>query len=230
MDSMFQKMMELPLFHGVSFQNLSEVLGKHRFHFLKYADGATVVNTGDPCTHLLTVISGSVKSSIASADHRVTVTQILDAPDIIAPEFFFGKTTRYPSTIVAQGTCGVMLIEKKDYITIINSDEVLLFNFLNLLSRSAQWATEGVLALTQGDLKKRVAYWIVALTKSNGRDITMECRHRDLYSVFGVPRQSLIATLEQMKDDGIIDYTPSAIRVSDRRKLVGLLSSGPVIG
>lgn len=230
MDSMFQKMMELPLFHGVSFQNLSEVLGKHRFHFLKYADGATVVNTGDPCTHLLTVISGSVQSSIASADNRVTVTQILDAPDIIAPEFFFGKTTRYPSTIVAQGTCGVMLIEKKDYITIINSDEVLLFNFLNLLSRSAQWATEGVLALTQGDLKKRIAYWIVALTNSSGRDITMECRHRDLYSVFGVPRQSLIATLEQMKDDGIIDYTPSAIRVSDRRKLVGLLSSGPVIG
>ena len=117
-----------------------------------------------------------------------------------------------------------------DYITIINSDEVLLFNFLNLLSRSAQWATEGVLALTQGDLKKRIAYWIVALTNSSGRDITMECRHRDLYSVFGVPRQSLIATLEQMKDDGIIDYTPSAIRVSDRRKLVGLLSSGPVIG
>ena len=94
-----------------------------------------------------------------------------------------------------------------------------------MLSMNAQLSTDGVLALTSGDLRKRIAYWVVALTQLNGKDITMECRQRDLYSVFGVPRQSLIAALTEMKSAGLLDYTSSRIEINDRRKLLNLLES-----
>lgn len=38
MDSMFEILMGVPLFHGVTYQKMSEIIGKHRFHFLKYDD------------------------------------------------------------------------------------------------------------------------------------------------------------------------------------------------
>lgn len=225
MDSMFQTLMQMPLFHGVSYSKLSEILGKHRFHFLKYTDKEKIISAGDTCTHLSTVVSGKVRVTVSSADQRVKVSQTLESPEPISPDFFFGKTTRYPASVVAIGTCGIMQIEKKDYIDIINSDSVFLFNFLNILSMNAQLSTDGVLALTSGDLRKRIAYWIVALTQRNGKDITMECRQRDLYSVFGVPRQSLTAALDEMKSAGMVDYTPSLIKVYDRRLLIDLLES-----
>lgn len=223
MDSMFEKLMELPLFHGVSYQKISEILGKHRFHFMKFSDGQVITNVGDPSTHLMTIISGSVRSTVSGEDGKVKVAQTLTAPEIVNPDFFFGKRTTSPATIVAQGDCGIMQIEKRDYVGILTSDNVFLFNFLNILSMHAQLSTEGVLALTSGDLRKRIAYWIVALTQTGGTEIVMECRQRDLYSVFGVTRQSLVAALEEMKLAGLLDFSASSIIVTDRRRLAEFL-------
>lgn len=217
--------MKIPLFRGVSFNKMSEIIGKHRFHFLKYADGDQIVGVGEPCTHMQAVVSGKVRVTVANAENRVRVSQTLAAPDIIAPDFFFGRTTSYPGTVVAQGECGIMQIEKADYLDIIHSDTVFLFNFLNLLSLNAQLSMEGVLSLTSGDLKKRIAFWIVALTQRSGTDIVMECRQRDLYSVFGVPRQSLLATLSEMKSMDLLDYSTTCIAVTDRKRLSELLTN-----
>ena len=117
----------------------------------------------------------------------------------------------------------ILELDKKDYLEIIISDRIFLFNFLNLLSMNAQLSVEGVLALTSGSLEMRIAYWIIALTDRTGSDIVMECRQRDMYTVFGVQRQSLIAALTRMRDDGLIDFTPNSIKVKDRRRLLELL-------
>ena len=222
---MFQTLMKMPLFHGVSYNKLSEIIGKHRFHFLKFADREKIISAGDACTHLSTIVSGKARVTINSSDERVKVSQTLEAPEPIAPDFFFGRTTRYPATVIASGECGIMQIEKNDYIEIINSDRIFLFNYLNMLSMNAQLSTDGVLALTSGDLRKRIAYWIIALTQLNGKDIIMECRQRDLYSVFGVQRQSLTAALDEMKEAGILDFTATRIAVADRKLLLKLLES-----
>ena len=81
-----------------------------------------------------------------------------------------------------------------------------------------------MLALTSGSIEKRIAYWVIALTQKNGTDITLECRQRDLYAVFGVPRQSLLAALDSMQERGLISYTTRAIRINDRRSLLSSLS------
>ena len=125
--------------------------------------------------------------------------------------------------MVAKGDVGIMQIDKNDYLKIIDSDPVFLFNYLNMLSMNAQLSHEGVLALTSGDLQKRIAYWIIALSQRNGKDIVLECRQRNMYGVFGVQRQSLVAALTDMKEAGALDFTTNEISVIDRRKLVEIL-------
>lgn len=222
---MFKNLMSMPFFHGVSMQKFSEILGKYRFHFIKFADKDRIISVGDPCTHLSVIISGKVRITVSSADNKVKISQTLGSPEPIYPDFFFGKSTHYPADVYAEGDCGIMQIEKRDYINIINSDNIFLFNFLNLLSMNAQLSTDGVIALTSGDLKKRIAYWIVALTQTNSTDIVMECRQRDLYAVFGVPRQSLVAALTEMKENGLLDFSTDRIEIRDRKSLSALLES-----
>lgn len=220
---MYARLQNLPLFKGVSRAKLSEMVGKNRFHFLKYTPGETIVQAGEPCSHIISVVSGTVKSTIQTLDRKFTVSELLDSPGVIAPDYFFGRKTRYPATVVAQTTVGLLQLDKNDYLSIINADTVSLFNFLNLLSLNSQLAVDGVLALSSGDLPKRIAYWIIALTDHDAREIVMECRHRDLYTVFGVQRQSLIAALDNLRQRGIIDYQPNRIMVSERRKLLDVL-------
>lgn len=227
MDTMYEILMRLPLFHGVSYAKLSEVVGSTKFHFLKYLKGDTIVEAGQPCTHIKFIISGSARVSIVNADGRFRVSQTLDKPDVIAPEYLFGRATRYPVTAVALEPTGILQIEKQEYVKILNSDPVFLFNMLNILSVNAQKSVDGVLALTTGSLEERIAFWIVALTQRQGTDIVLSCRQRDLYSLFGVQRSSLIATLESMKARGLIDYTQHEIAIRSRADMLALLTTSP---
>lgn len=224
MGSMYETLRQLPLFAGVSQKKLSEIVGHNKFHFLKYAPGDMIVEQGAECTHIRSVIAGSVRMSIESHDNKFKASQTLNAPDLIAPDFFFGRTTRYPGSVTAIDNVGILQINKPDFLNIINSDSIFLFNYLNILSMNAQLNVDGVMALASGSLEKRIAYWIVALTQNNGTDIVLQCRQRDMYAVFGVQRQSLISALDAMKADGIIDYTNQEIQVADRRRLVEILT------
>ena len=168
MDSMYEILMGLPLFKGVSYTNISKVVESTKFHFLKYLDGETIVTAGETCTHVKFIISGRARLSIANADGRFKVSQTLSAPDVIAPDYLFGRATHYPCNAVALGPTGILQITKHDYVKILNSDPIFLFNFLNILSMNAQKAIDGVLALTNGSLEERIAFWITALTQRGG--------------------------------------------------------------
>ncbi len=225
MNSMFEILMELPLFRGVTRERMAETVGMAKFHFLKYLPGETIVEAGAPCTHIKFIISGSVRSKIVNPDGRFKVSQTLSAPDVISADYLFGRATNYPCTVTALEPTGILQIAKSDYIKILNSDEVFMFNYLNLLSMNAQKSVSGVLALTTGSIEERIAFWIIALTQPSGTDIALECRQRDLYSFFGVQRGSFISTLDNMRDRGLLTYSSTKIEITNRRDLIDLLES-----
>lgn len=227
MDSMYEILLELPLLKGVSRERISEIVGMSKFHFLKYLPGETILSAGDSCTHIKFVISGKARLSISNAEGRFKVSQTLSAPDVIYPEFLFGRATFYPCTGYAlepAGT-GILQISKADYMRILYSDDVFMYNFLNTLSMNAQKSIEGVLAMTSGSLEERIAFWIIALTQPGGTDISLSCRQRDLYAYFGVQRSSFISSLDSLRERGVIEYDQSEIRVKSRRDLLEILNN-----
>ncbi len=225
MNSMYEILMGLPLFKGVSRYKISEVVGMTKFHFLKYLEGETVVTAGDPCTHIIFIISGKLRVTIANSNNRFKVSQTLEAPNVLAPEFLFGRAPFYPCTAVALEPVSILQISKTDYTKILNSDEIFLFNFLNILSRNAQKAVDGILAITTGSLEERIAFWIISLTQPGGTDIALTCRQRDLYSLFRVQRTSFISTLDSLKERGIIEYDTNEIRINSRQSLLEILNT-----
>lgn len=220
---MFDILMGLPLFSGVSRERMADTVGMAKFHFLKYLAGESIVEAGDPCTHIKFIISGSVRMSIENSDKRFKVVSTLEAPDVIAPSFLFGRATDYPCTVNAVEDASILQITKQDYLKILNSDSVFILNFLNMLSMNAQKSVDGVLALTTGSMEERIAFWVVALTQPAAKDIVLSCRQRDLYSFFGVQRSSFMVTLEGMKNRGLIDYNANEISVASRKSMIQLL-------
>lgn len=220
---MFDILMGLPLFRGVSMEKMAKTVGTAKFHFLKYLPGETIFRAGQPCANVAFILSGTVRITIANPDGRFSVSQSLDAQDVIAPEFLFGKLTNYPGTVVAEDTVSILQISKADYVNILVSDNVFLFNYLNLLSMNAQKSVEGILAVSTGDVAERIAFWISALTQPRSHGIRLECHQRDLVALFGVPRTTLRATLESLKERGLVDFSPYGIDVRDRAALLALL-------
>lgn len=220
---MFETLIDLPLFKGVSRERMSQAVGSHKFHFLKYTPGQTIFHAGDTCVNLAFIISGSVRVRMENPDHRFMVEQTLSAPEVIAPEFLFGRVTRYPADVHSIDTVSLLLVSKADYLHMLATDSVFMLNYLNLLAMNAQKAVEGIMAVSTGDLPERIAFWISTLSRPQATDIELRCSRRDLVSLFGVPRASLKQALEQMKTSGLIDYTAESIKVLDRRGILALL-------
>ena len=226
-NSMYENLMTLPLFKGISYSRLSEIVGNTRLAFLKYLPGEQMLNAGEPCTHIKFIISGRARLTIRNENDRVRVGQTLTAPAVISPDFLFGRNTLYPATATAIDTVSIMQIDKKDFIPLLQRDEIFLFNYLNILSTNAQKAVDGVLSLTSGSLEERIAFWIIALTQMDSDEIVLTAKQKGLYSLFGVPRSSFIASLDSMKARGILDYTSTEIRVRSRRALRDVLLKTP---
>lgn len=226
MDSMIDTLTRLPLFAGVSRQRMADTVGMAKFHFLKYLPGETIVRAGEPCTHIRFIISGSVRIEIVNSDGRFRIGQTVSAPGTISPDFLFGTSTLYPGDVTALDTVSVVQVSKADYIRIINSDEIFLFNYLNYLSMNAQKCVEGILTLSTGSIEERIALWVITTTQPGSTNVTLSCRQRDMYAVFGVQRSSFIAALDRMKEHGLIDYSPGEIRVLDRKAMVSVMRNG----
>jgi len=226
MDSMFDILSDLPLFRGVTRERIAYTVGAAKFHFLKYAPGETITRLNEPCTHIKFVISGSVTISIANENDRLRISQRLVAPDVISPDFLFGSTTLYPGNVTATEETGIVQISKEDYINVLASDKIYMYNLLNYLSMNAQKSIEGILAISSGSIEERLAVWIVSLTQPTARDITITCKQRDLYVMLGVQRSSYMAALEHLVKAGAISYQPGEIKVQDRRIMLSIMRNG----
>ncbi|MBD5170592.1 MAG: Crp/Fnr family transcriptional regulator [Bacteroidales bacterium] len=222
-NSMYDTLLGLPLFRGVSRDRISQVVGMTKFHFLKYLEGGEFIREREQCTHLTFMLSGAARVTVANDDRRFSVSQTLTAPNVLAPDCLFGLETYYPCSAVALEPTSILKIDKSDWLKILNSDEIFMLNYLNYLSMNAQKAVHGVLALTSGNLEERIAFWIIALTQPTATDIELQCRQRDLCSVFGVQRSTFTSTLESMKSRHLIDFGPASIKINDRRALLDLL-------
>ena len=108
--SMYENLMTLPLFKGVSYSRLSEIVGNTRLAFLKYLPGEHMLSAGEPCTHIKFVISGHVRLTICNESDRVKVSQTLSSPAVISPDFLFGRNTLYPASATAIDTVSILLI------------------------------------------------------------------------------------------------------------------------
>ena len=220
MTNKYLQLMQLPLFQGISADKITALVEKLPFHFLKFNGGEQIFAAGDPCTHVKFVVSGKVRLETPFTRLRVTLRQTLVSPHVLAPDSLFGRENNYPFTAVANGPCGILQLRKSDYIKMVSSDKVFLFNILNYLSTGSQRGAALVLAVKDGTVAERLAVMMDLLVMNGAEDIALHYKQKDLCSLLGTQRTTLITTLDKLSDEDIIDYDSNEIRVLDYQGLL----------
>lgn len=219
MNSMYQQLMQLPLFQGVSTDVITALVEKLPFHFLKFRNGEQIFAAGDQCSHIRFIVSGRVRLETPCDLLRVSLLQTLETPHVLAAEYLFGRETTYPYSAFADGPCGILQLRKSDYIKMLAFDKVFLFNILNYLSSGSQRNTASILAIKDGSVVERLAMIVDALTVTGATDVAVRFKQKDLCVLLGTQRTTLIASLDKLADEDIVDYTSNELRVLDLSRL-----------
>ena len=219
---MYQQLMQLPLFQGVSTEKITALVEKLPFHFLKFRNGEQVFAAGDPCTHIKFIVSGQVRLETPFPKLRITMHQTVSNPHVLAAEYLFGRDTTYPYTAISNGACGILQLRKSDYIKMITSDKVFLFNILNYLSSGSQRSLQMPLTVKDGSVAERLAMIVDNLSISGATNIGFRYKQKDLCTLLGTQRTTLVSMLERLSDQGIVDYDSNELKILDLQGLINV--------
>ena len=125
METMFDTLLQLPLFQGLAQEDFTRILEKVKLHFTKYKPGELLLKEGGACHELVFVLKGEIASSTSSADSSYCFTEYFPAPFLIEAHSIFGMKTHYASTYRARTEVHTVSISKAFVVKELFNYEIL---------------------------------------------------------------------------------------------------------
>ena len=218
--SIYDSLLQIPLFKGLSIETFNEIIEKYKFEFLSYNKGSVIINSGEECNCFKFVISGSVRTEFINEKIKIKLYETISAPNDIISNYALGNNIFPVSVFAEDDNTGILVIDKQDFLSIMQEYRVVMLNYLILLSRKSQIPYEAYSKIATDNLKAKFALWVLYFTNYNSSNIVIKAKFRDLYLFFGVQRGAFNSVLEEMKELGIIDFSVKEINILDRKKLM----------
>ena len=157
---LFDKLLQFPLFQGMSRDDLEIVAGHTRFGFVKMGSGKTVVKAGDTCNQLYFLINGILKVRTYADDYGYSVEEQMAAPNIVQLESIFGYYQRYTRDFVAQTDVNFITIDKEEVVRLTEDFLVFRLNMMNHFATQTQKQMRQVWNRQPQSLEERVVRFL----------------------------------------------------------------------
>ena len=133
METMFDTLLQLPLFQGLCHEDFTSILDKVKLHFIKHKVGETIIESGSPCKQLCFLLKGEVSIVTSSKENIYTVIEQMEAPYLLEPQSLFGMNTNYTSAYVAHTEAHTVSISKAFVLSDLFKYEIFRLNYMNIV-------------------------------------------------------------------------------------------------
>ena len=221
--TMYDNLLLLPLFQGLSKNDFTTILEKVRFHFLTYQEGETFIRQGEDCQQLCFLLNGKAVARTTDQEHAYTLSETLDAPTIIEPQSLFGMHPHYTATYQAQTVAKVLTIDKAYIFSELNKYEIFQLNFLNLLSNRVQTANQKIWNTHIGTLSEKVVHFFAVRSQNASGEKTLQITMEDWARLIDETRINLSRLLNELQGEGLLQLKRKEFFIPDFEKLTNYL-------
>lgn len=134
----FELLLRLPLFNGLSKPRLRELLETVPLDFSKTKQGECIVSAGTGCDTVVALLKGKCIVEAGCSTGNPVISYSLSAPCLFGVELLYGMDHSYPFNVFAKSDCSTLNMSKQSVLNLLKTDEVCLINCLNILSYRAQ--------------------------------------------------------------------------------------------
>ncbi|MBO5699609.1 MAG: Crp/Fnr family transcriptional regulator [Bacteroidaceae bacterium] len=131
LDSIFERLLLLPLFQGLSREELIRIVENVKFHFTNEPIFSTFQRQSENAEHLRFLLQGKIQIKRKEAD--VEFIEILEAPCVLFPECLFGRQTKASHTCQTITEVNLLEITKHDFIYRLMDFTIFRISTLNYL-------------------------------------------------------------------------------------------------
>lgn len=211
MATMYETIMELPLFKGIGEDQLSILLEKTSIEFVKYEKGDVIYQADEKVKFINFILNGKVRQSFKLDNFALTVEEILGRGAMIGATHLFGMETYYTGKSVAIENVSLMKIAKNQYMDILQSDKIYLLNYVNYLSAEAQTIPSLITSGNGSSIRRMLEILIYSIVSRAAEEVMIYGDDNELARYCGVNNSKFeewkaeeIAKKEIVSEEGFI--------------------------
>lgn len=206
--------------HGASPKSLSARYAAETFYKKQ-----TLYAEGRRPRFLYYLVSGKVKAFKGHEAGKEYITDLFSAGDFIGYAALI-EDKAYDDSASVLEDAEIMLIPREEFLNTIHSDIAIAARFIRIVTQNVKEKEERLLALAYSSLRKRVAKALVDIHEKYQKDAShslISFSRDDIAQYVGTATESLIRTLSDFKNEGLIDITAGKISIVHADKLRNLL-------
>lgn len=221
---MYELMLQLPIFQGISRSQLTKILEKTSFRFDRFAKGEVIFELEQKTEHIIFIISGEVRLKTPTFGGKMMIQEDFYAPQTMPFQNFFGADTFYRSELVALHPTGIMMLDKTNFLSVLQQNMVLLVNVLNILSSNAQKQHKGLDFSSETDPLHRIASWMLAYTDRPAHNIVLNAKVSDWCNMLHLDQSEFWRCIANLEGRKCVEVEKDRIKLIDRYGLRAILN------
>lgn len=218
----YDSLLSLPLFLGMSRCDLQEAAGKTKFDFKKFSEGKLIVAEGEPCKHIYFLLDGDICVTTEADDHGYRIEEDITAPEIFQPECIFGLSQRFTHTYTAKKDCSTMCIDKQDVLKLADNQEIFRLNLLNFISAHTQKHNRRILRVPPKSLQERIVRFLESRCIRPAGEKTFYIKMTRIAEELNDSRLDISRALNKLQDKGLLTLQRGRIHIEAMENLIHL--------
>ena len=216
----YDRLLQFPLFQGMSRDDLEIVAGHTRFGFTKVAAGRQVIHAGDPCTHLYFLINGTLKIESFGDDNRYMVTEQMASPYILQQENIFGYYQRFTRNFYALTDANFLTLDKEEVVRLSEDFLVFRLNLINHYATQTQKLIQWQWRRSAQSLRERIVRFFFLHTLYPAGPKTFHILMERLAKEVNDSRLNVSRVLNQMQEAGMLELHRGRIEIPQLERLL----------
>lgn len=189
----------------------------------KYRKNEMIHHEGDSPTHIMMVVSGTVRLSKEGVGQRVQIIRLLKPHDmfgyrsaIVGDKHSSGASTLEPTVVYR--------IRREAFLAVVQRNNPFCFAVLMDMAKDLAISESRTVNLTQKHIRGRLAETLLTLRQTYGFDedgatIAMYMAREDLANTSNMTTSNAIRTLSQFAGEGLISIDGRKIKILDEEEL-----------
>lgn len=220
MKTMFDTLLQLPMFQGLCNEDFTNILEKVKLHFTKHKPGEMIIDHNTPCDQLIFLLDGQLASTTTSEDEIYSFVELIEAPYVIEPQALFGMNTRYISSYSSQTESHTVSISKSLVLAELFKYDIFRLNYMNIISNRAQMLYNRLWEKTPQTAEEKIINFIlIHIEKPVGEKI-LKIKMDDLAHILDDTRLNISKTLNTMQEQKVLELHRKEIIIPDASLLL----------
>ncbi len=212
-------LLNLPLFQGLSRDDLLHIAEVVPLSFQQHKKGDVLSLVHEHCDKLIFVLYGKISVTMHANNNSYTLIEELHSPWMIEPEQLFGLQQQYTRTYKAETNCNTLSIKKKHVLYLSEKHMVFHINLLNILSTQAQRLLQRAWQPAPTNLQQRIIRFIKNRCLYPAGKKVFKIKMTQLAALLNDSRLDISVALNDLQSQQLIKLTRGHITVMALEKL-----------